>query len=864
MKRIISSIIVAVLLCLSQLVSAVPAKKGIVLYAQPDGSNVSIMVHGDEWFHYVTDDKGNILEENKSGFLVKSARTMSELQANMSRARARRDNFFQLQRQVSKVMTSGSPKIPVILVQFRDQSFSISDPVAAFTDLLTKQGYSANGGTGSVLDYYRDQSRGRFTPQFVVMDVVTLSRDMSYYGSNESNAGMALYEACQKLDATVDFSQFDNDHDGQIDMALMYYAGYNESEGGPTATIWPHQSYVHFSVSDPQSFDGVDLDRYFCTSELRGNSGTRMCSIGTTCHEFAHALGLPDMYDTNYDQYGDGEAGATYTYDLMCLGAHNNNGCTPPWMNAEELVMLGWMDGITELHGSGAFTLPSIASAQPVAYKTPTSSDGEYFLYESRPGTGWDTPLRGGLIVYHVDKSPDHEITWRTSLDKQNTKTAYDLWYDWQSSNAINCSGSHPCFYVVPAGDQANLNYSGSSLIFPGTADVTNYTPRDWSGSETGFIFTLISFNSADGSVSFRVADANECSVGGVVLDSAGNPLAGATVTISTSTALHPLVPMEAGELVLERDLQMLKAAGTTLGTVTTDATGSYSFILDIPGPYVISAEKSGYEDKIISVYIDGSVIRNFTLIRDGEELASDLYIYPDGCKWNDYGRSGTASWDLMGANMYPASMLGAYVGMQINSISFVVSGDENTTGTVDALIDFGNERKLVLRVDNPVINDWNTVDLRSENLIIPAGQDVFAGFALKSWTYAYPLASTPIKSSDRAAYLMLSYDLNSTGWLQWSRVLKVKLTVGNPDTGYNFIADPKNGSYSLGDRFDLVLNETAGDRRPDANGVKWYLNDEPANGSVTFNSAGIHTITARFRTMDGHQKVVELEVDVR
>ena len=72
------------------------------------------------------------------------------------------------------------------------------------------------------------------------------------------------------------------------------------------------------------------------------------------------------------------------------------------------------------------------------------------------------------------------------------------------------------------------------------------------------------------------------------------------------------------------------------------------------------------------------------------------------------------------------------------------------------------------------------------------------------------------------------------------------------------------NGSYSVGDRFDLVLNETAGDRRPDANGVKWYLNDEPASGSVTFNSAGIHTITARFRTMDGHQKVVELEVDVR
>lgn len=140
-------------------------------------------------------------------------------------------------------------------------------------------------------------------------------------------------------------------------------------------------------------------------------------------------------------------------------------------------------------------------------------------------------------------------------------------------------------------------------------------------------------------------------------------------------------------------------------------------------------------------------------------------------------------------------------------------------------------------------------------------------GYALKSWKYSYPLTGTDPAASDLTAYAIMSYDLSSTAWQAQSFVLKIKLTVGDyaaPDTGYNFIADPKNGNYSVGDRFDLVLNETAGDRRPDANGVKWYLNDEPASGSVTFNSAGIHTITARFRTIDGHQKVVELEVDVR
>ncbi len=166
--------IAAAILCLSQVIVAVPAKRGLIQRVQPDGSTIMVQVHGDEWFHYVTDEKGNILEENESGYMVRSsATTIAALQEKMAMAQAVKD-WTASRRQEEMMLASkvsGSPKIPVILVQFSDKQFTISNPKTAFTNLLTQRGYSANGGTGSVLDYYEDQSRGAYSPEFVVMDV---------------------------------------------------------------------------------------------------------------------------------------------------------------------------------------------------------------------------------------------------------------------------------------------------------------------------------------------------------------------------------------------------------------------------------------------------------------------------------------------------------------------------------------------------------------------------------------------------------------------------------------------------------------------------------------------------------------------
>ena len=82
------------------------------------------------------------------------------------------------------------------------------------------------------------------------------------------------------------------------------------------------------------------------------------------------------------------------------------------------------------------------------------------------------------------------------------------------------------------------------------------------------------------------------------------------------------------------------------------------------------------------------------------------------------------------------------------------------------------------------------------------------------------------------------------------------------PDTGYNFIDDPQNGSYSAGYSFPLTLIETQGDRKP-GTAIAWYMDDEPLSGTSVTLPSGTHVIEARFTTVDGKNKIVELEVSV-
>ena len=882
-KRIVWGILL--MLCSLSLMAG-PAYPGRIVYTQPDGTTIGIHLHGDEFHHWATDDSGRILEQDADGFWrVSMGITSRQLEEGREAATLRRAaaNLARQEYAAQHAASNfGSPKIPVILVGFGGQNEGFSKTAEDFDAMLNSADYTANSAIGSVRTYFEENSHGQFTPEFDVLGPVNLTNAKSYYGKNTSSQQgsdalpeMALVHAAQALDGTVDFSQYDNDGDGTVDFVLFYFSGYDEAQGGNTNCIWSHAWYLSSSSNarNQRTFDGVKLDRYFCTAELKGNSGSTMCSIGTTCHEFAHTLGLPDFYDADYET--NGEAASMYSFDLMSSGNYNANSTIPPYFTAEELYEVGWMSAIPEMATSGTVTLPAVnypGATDYSAYMTKASVNGEYFVYEVRGGQRWDAPLPQGMMVYHVDKS-----TNRVS----GTVTAASTW----NNNSVNNYSAHPCCYVVPAVNPTQTTlYSGSvsKFFFPGAGLVRSYSPTGWNGNSIGYQLTNIAYDQGDKVVTFNLSNSNVLGISGTVMDTDSQPIAGATVTV-TAEEVSSGAPARTKIKVVNSILTLAekylwsssgrKRSAQAAATIVTDSEGYY--LAEVPvGSYQVTVSKEGYKSQTVSVTVTSRIeTLNFYLMRDGEEAPSVLYAWP-----SDYDISGapivgfsSPSW--MAQNLYPSSEIGRYAGKQIKEITFFLFGQEGTTYEgVNVMIDYDNDRKATVPVDNVNILGYTTVDLRGEDLLIPANKDIFAGVGFSRGGYSengyyYSFRYVPKSNQEWGADwpydgFYSTYNLTSTGMRNSVNALfEFYLTIGDyeaPDTGYNYIADPKNGRYSAGDAFELTLVETEGARKPGSD-IGWYLDDEPVSGPSVTLQAGTHVVEARFSTTEGKQKIVEL-----
>ena len=528
---------------------------------QPDGKELTLVNHGDEFHHWTTKVDGTVVELKGDGFW-KPAR----LSAPSVESRARRSKAEEVRTHATENSISmGEKHFLVVLIEFNNLSFTLNNPQDAFDRLLNEPGYSSNGGTGSVKDFYTLNSMEKFIPTFDVYGPVKLSRDYAYYGRDEAGNDVrpdeALYEACKLLDDEIDFSSYDHDGDGYVDNIFYYYAGYNQAEGASADTIWPH-AWALYRYNG--YFDGVRVWSYACASEYKGVGGKRMCGIGTFTHEFAHVLGLPDFYDTNYEDQG--EADGLGPFSTMDSGCYNNDGRTPPLFNAVERNILGWMDEPEQLVMSGNYTLESIRNNK--AYYTPTSNQGEIFIYEVRDGTGWDSYNAPGLLIYHLDKSNN----------KVGDSTARELW---EYMYGINEVGDHPCFYVVPS---SGYLWPTEYAVYPGALNITSAEHTAWSGEKTAYSLSDIAYDQY--SSSFTVKASPLRTVRGTVIDSEGNPITGARIFGRYGTA----------------------TSGAPDFGITTGFGGSYSLSLSIEngdGTFTITAMAPGFAP--VSEFIDVS-----------------------------------------------------------------------------------------------------------------------------------------------------------------------------------------------------------------------------------------------------------------
>lgn len=484
----------------SSRLNAVPATPFPVTITQSDGSELTVRLHGDEFFNYKTTMDGYTLVQNANGILTYAQigsngnLTSTGIKATNIEKRPLSEKTFiqkltknidfskmnQLSRN-SRLLKSksaltpspqksyplrGSAKSLVILVNFKDLSFVTANPKTAFTNLLNQKGYSANGGTGSANDYFLDSSTGIFNPQFDVVGPFNLPQPMAYYGKNDTAGNDTLprqmvIDACTLAAANgVNFAQYDTDNDGIVDNVFIYYAGYNEAEGGPLNSIWPHRwALANLSTK----FNGVAVSDYACTSELRLNFGSSMCGIGTFCHEFGHVLGLPDYYVT------DGADHHTLSeWNIMDYGPYLNNGRTPPSYSAYDRFYLNWLIP-TELKVAGEYSLDTLTSSNSAYIITQygnhnlngaNPSPVEFFTLENRQRKGWDTYLPGhGMLVTHIFYNNE---TWQqNSVNNDPAAMGVDI---------VEADG-------IALTETSRIDSTLAGDPFPGKKNVISYNP---------------------------------------------------------------------------------------------------------------------------------------------------------------------------------------------------------------------------------------------------------------------------------------------------------------------------------------------------------------------------------------------------
>ena len=416
---------------------AVPARKTGIVVTQPDGSEVTVYQHGDEHFHWQTNEKGEWIELDENGFYrVTEALSVEQIEAKRMASSKRAA--------LAAYPLNVAPRGLVILVNFSDVAFETEkaemDSMLIGENYTRNYSYSYKGKTysvnskGSARQYFQDASYGQYNPQFDVIGPVTVSNNVSYYGKNDSYgndmyADKMVSEACKLADTEfdVDFTQYDNDNDGYVDFVFVIYAGFGEADGGASTTIWPH-SWNLLSAGTQCKVDGKTVDLYACGNELDFYS-KKHTGIGTFCHEFSHVLGLPDLYVTNTSSHT-----TMNEWDIMDYGPYNNEGNTPPSFSAYERFFMGWLQPrlitepeniqLNDLQTSNEALLISTTDEHNLIGNNPDPTT--FYIVENRQQKSWDEHLPGhGMMLTKIQYSYSR---WsQNTVNNSSSKMGVDL-----------------------------------------------------------------------------------------------------------------------------------------------------------------------------------------------------------------------------------------------------------------------------------------------------------------------------------------------------------------------------------------------------------------------------------------------------
>jgi len=261
--------------------------------------------------------------------------------------------------------------------------------------------------TGSVRDHYLETSYGQFTIDSTVAGWFDLPSSETFYANGNSGltslTWQLITDGLDAADASIDFSQFDQDGDGWIDAITFLHSGYGAEWGGTDQygtgvndRIWSHK----WSIPVWTSAEGVKVSDYNISPGLWATSGSSPGRIGVVVHELGHFFGLPDLYDTDGSSQGIGNwcimAGGSWGFD----GSQQH----PSHHSAWARMKMGWVSPTLLLPGT--HSAPRVETNPSVFRLESGYPVGEYVLVENRQQTGFDSALpQGGLCIWHIDET---------------------------------------------------------------------------------------------------------------------------------------------------------------------------------------------------------------------------------------------------------------------------------------------------------------------------------------------------------------------------------------------------------------------------------------------------------------------------
>lgn len=440
-----------------------------------DGTEVKVERRGDANFSWWQSTDGKCFEMSSSYALIPLSNT--EIMQRRAMSASTPDGLGAYGTSGMGTLSSlGEQTIPVVMAAYSDMDFLPADDITKIDRFLNEEGYhDERFAVGSVSDYFRISSYGRFKPRFEVVAKVTLSNDHLFYGSNKSakdkNRYILVTEAVKLAEEQgVDFSRYAVD--GKAPLISVMHAGPGEQEDyGMDADdyIWAH--YTQSTIKGQTA----TFNSYLLTNEtMRDFEGENliaeyMTGIGTYCHELGHALGLPDMYDVSKNT--NPEAPTPGYWDIMDY-QFMYDGFRPTEYSLYERSMLGWVnvEDLPVVPNGEHYILNALNAENTeahIGYRVVNPKNNkEYFLFENRqPSVFYQSDMLGtGMLVWHIlyDSNAWTSNSVNTNVAQQRVGVvAADG--QWQSPVELNNR------------DENGVRYTYAGDLFPGYANVTTF-----------------------------------------------------------------------------------------------------------------------------------------------------------------------------------------------------------------------------------------------------------------------------------------------------------------------------------------------------------------------------------------------------